>query len=128
MAHEKGATVKPLSGPSSLLLAMMASGLNGQNFTFNGYLPIAAQDRTKKIRELEKKVTAENCAQLFIETPYRNQQLFDSLLQTLQPAIKLCIAFNLTSASEWVKTHAIGEWKKKPVSLPKAPAIFIIGN
>jgi 16S rRNA (cytidine1402-2'-O)-methyltransferase len=127
-AHEAGTIVKPVSGPSSLLLALMASGLNGQQFTFNGYLPIASQDRTKKIRELEKKVITENCSQLFIETPYRNQQLFDSLLETLQPSMKLCVAFNLTSASEWVKTMTIGAWKKKPASLPKAPAIFIIGN
>lgn len=127
-AHEADTVVKPISGPSSLLLALMGSGLNGQQFTFNGYLPIASQDRTKKIRELEKKVITENCSQLFIETPYRNQQLFDSLLETLQPSIKLCVAFNLTSASEWVKTMTIGAWKKKPASLPKAPAIFIIGN
>ncbi len=127
-AHEVGTIVKPVSGPSSLLLALMGSGLNGQQFAFNGYLPIAAADRAKKIRELEKKVITENCSQLFIETPYRNQQLFDSLLETLQPSIKLCVAFNLTSASEWVKTMTIGGWKKKPASLPKAPAIFIIGN
>lgn len=127
-AHEVGTIVKPVSGPSSLLLALMGSGLNGQQFTFNGYLPIASADRTKKIRELEKKVITENCSQLFIETPYRNQQLFDSLVETLQPSTKLCVAFNLTSASEWVKTMTIGGWKKKPASLPKAPAIFIIGN
>lgn len=107
---------------------MMASGLNGQQFTFNGYLPIAPQDRIKKIRDLEKKVISENCSQLFIETPYRNQQLFNSLLETLQPSIKLCVAFNLTSVDEWVQTQPISGWKKKPASLPKAPAIFIIGN
>lgn len=128
LAHEAGISVKPVSGPSSILLAMMASGLNGQHFTFNGYLPISSPDRTKKIRELEKKVISENCSQLFIETPYRNQQLFNSLLETLQPAIKLCVAFNLTSANEWVQTHTVAAWKKKPASLPKAPAIFIIGN
>ena len=127
-AHELATIVKPVSGPSSLLLALMGSGLNGQQFTFNGYLPIASADRTKKIRELEKKVITENCSQLFIETPYRNQPLFDSLVETLQPSTKLCVAFNLTSASEWVKTMTIGGWKKKPASLPKAPAIFIIGN
>jgi 16S rRNA (cytidine1402-2'-O)-methyltransferase len=127
-AHDAGIIVKPVSGPSSLLLALMASGLNGQQFTFNGYLPIASQDRIKKIRDLEKKVITENCSQSFIETPYRNQQLFNSLLETLQPSVKLCVAFNLTSASEWVKTMTIGAWKKKPASLPKAPAIFIIGN
>jgi 16S rRNA (cytidine1402-2'-O)-methyltransferase len=128
LAHEAGVSVKPVSGPSSILLAMMASGLNGQHFAFNGYLPIASQDRTKKIRNLEKKVISENCSQLFIETPYRNQQLFNSLLETLQPAIKLCVAFNLTSADEWVQTQTVAAWKKKPASLPKAPAIFIIGN
>jgi 16S rRNA (cytidine1402-2'-O)-methyltransferase len=128
LAHEAGIPVKPVSGPSSIILAMMASGLNGQHFTFNGYLPITSHERMKKIKELEKKVLTENCSQLFIETPYRNQQLFDSLLQALQPAIKLCVAFNLTATDEWVQTQTVSAWKKKPASLPKAPAIFIIGN
>lgn len=128
LAHEVGATVKPLSGPSSLLLALMASGLNGQHFRFNGYLPITQGERERKIRELEKTVINENCTQLFIETPYRNQQMFDSLLQALQPATKIGIAFHLTAVDEWVKTQTVAAWKKKPALLPKSPAIFMIGR
>ncbi|MEY2834498.1 MAG: hypothetical protein RLZZ557_160 [Bacteroidota bacterium] len=128
LAHEAGATVKPLSGPSSLLLALMASGLNGQHFRFNGYLPITQGERERKIRELEKIVISENCTQLFIETPYRNQQMFDSLLQALQPATKIGVAFHLTASDEWVKTQTVAAWKKKPAILPKSPAIFMIGR
>lgn len=128
LAHEAEATVKPLSGPSSLLLALMASGLNGQHFRFNGYLPITQGERERKIRELEKIVINENCTQLFIETPYRNQQMFDSLLQALQPETKIGVAFHLTAVDEWVKTQTVAAWKKKPAILPKSPAIFMIGR
>lgn len=128
IAHESGAIVKPFSGPSSILLALMASGLNGQHFTFNGYLPINPLEREKKIRELERRVVSDHCTQIFIETPYRNQQLFQSLIKSLQPATKLCIAFHLTAADEWVKTKSISIWKKSEIDLPKEPAIFLIGE
>ncbi len=127
VAHEMGALVKPLSGPSSILLALMASGMNGQHFTFNGYLPIHPSEREKKIKALEKKAVTENCTQLFIETPYRNNQMLQSLLQTLHENTRLCIAYHLTSAEEWVITKTIAAWKKSNVELPKEPAMFIIG-
>ena len=127
-AHRQNVLVKPLSGPSSVFLALMASGLNGQQFSFNGYLPIDSSDRIKKIKELEKKVQQENYTQIFIETPYRNTQLLSSLISTCQPNLKLCIAFNLTAQDEWVHTRSISEWKKENPVLPKSPAIFLIGN
>jgi len=127
-AQSMGAIIKPLSGPSSILLALMASGMNGQSFTFNGYLPIESVEREKKIRELEKKVLSENCTQLFIETPYRNNPLLLSLLKTCQPDTKLCIAYNLTSSTEWVTTKSIAAWKKNTPELPKEPAIFLLGK
>ncbi len=127
-AHLEKALVKPLSGPSSVFLALMASGLNGQQFSFNGYLPIAAPERTQKIKELEKKVQQDNCTQIFIETPYRNAQLFNALISSCQPDTKLCIAYHLTAADEWVHTRSIAEWKKEQPELPKSPAIFLIGN
>lgn len=127
-AHQQNILVKPLSGPSSVFLALMASGMNGQQFSFNGYLPIDSSERIKKIKELEKKVQQENYTQIFIETPYRNTQLFNSLVSTCQPHLKLCIAYNLTAEDEWVRTRSIAEWKKENPSLPKSPAIFLIGN
>lgn len=127
VAHEMGAVVKPISGPSSILLSLMASGMNGQYFTFNGYLPINPAEREKKIKTLEKKALNENCTQLFIETPYRNNQMLQSLLQGLNDNTKLCVAYHLTSAEEWVMTKTIFDWKKTNVELPKEPAMFIIG-
>lgn len=128
VAHEMGACVKPLSGPSSILLALMASGMNGQHFTFNGYLPINPSEREKKIKALEKKALNENCTQLFIETPYRNNQLLQSLLNVLNDNTKLCVAFHLTAVDEWVMTKTVGVWKKTENGLPKEPAMFLIGN
>ena len=126
-AHRQNVLIKPLSGPSSVFLALMASGLNGQQFSFNGYLPIASSNRIKRIKELEKKVQQENYTQIFIETPYRNGQLFNTLISTCQTHLKLCIAFNLTAEDEWVRTRSIAEWKKENPELPKSPAIFLIG-
>jgi len=128
VAQEMGATVNPISGPSSILLSLMASGLNGQSFTFNGYLPIESIDREKKIKELEKKAITDNCTQLFIETPYRNNVMLASIIKVCHPDTKLCIAYNLTSSTEWVKTKKISDWKEKTPSLPKEPAIFLIGS
>ena len=128
VAQEMGATVNPLSCPSSILLSLMASGLNGQSFTFNGYIPIESVDREKKIKELEKKAIVEKCTQLFIETPYRNNVMLASILKVCHPDTKLCIAYNLTSATEWVKTKKISAWKENTPSLPKEPAIFLLGS
>jgi len=126
IAHRKNIQVVPLVGPSSILLAMMSSGFNGQNFTFNGYLPIDASEKKSKIRFLEKQSKENNQAQIFIETPYRNNKLLDDLVNTLNPATKLCIAADLTLSSEFIQTHSIREWKNKKVDLHKRPAIFII--
>ncbi|MFN6374232.1 MAG: SAM-dependent methyltransferase [Chitinophagia bacterium] len=128
IAHEMGIVIKPLTGPSSLLLALMGSGMNGQQFAFNGYLPIDSKDREKKIRELERKVMQEGSTQLFIETPYRNQVLYEALIKTLSPQTRLCIAYHLSAENEWIKTMSVGAWKKESLSLPKDPAVFLIGS
>lgn len=126
IAHRKNIQVVPLVGPSSILLAMMSSGFNGQNFAFNGYLPIDAQERKIKIKLLEKQSKDNNQAQIFIETPFRNNKLLDDLIQTLATYTNLCIAADLTLPTEFIKTTTIGEWKKIKVDLHKRPAIFII--
>lgn len=125
-AHEAGAIVKPLVGPSSILLALMASGMNGQLFQFNGYLPVEAQERNKKIRELEILSQKQSSTQLFIETPYRNQAMFDALLKNCKPNTRLCIALNLTGKRESIHTKTIGEWRKSSPDLQKQPAIFLL--
>lgn len=126
LAHHENIQVVPLVGPSSILLALMASGMNGQNFAFNGYLPIDKTECKNKLKQLEKKSIVENQSQLFIETPYRNDQLFALLLQTLQPSTKLCIGCELTLASEYIQTKTIHEWKGIHLDLHKKPCIFII--
>tara|TARA_B100000767_G_C19778141_1_gene543972 strand:- start:9631 stop:10374 length:744 start_codon:yes stop_codon:yes gene_type:complete len=128
MAHRKNLIVRPLVGPSSILLALISSGLNGQNFAFNGYLPIDKLKRKKDIKSLEKKSFDYNQSQLFIETPYRNDQLFSDLLKTLDRNTEVCIACDLTLPTEYIKTHSIREWKKLKISLHKRPAIFIISK
>jgi len=128
LAHQKGITVVPLVGPSSILLALMASGLNGQNFAFNGYLPVQSNERMRAINSLEKKVRNEQQAQIFIETPYRNNQLIADLLKTCSPSTLLCIAANITGENEFIATKSIGKWKKSVPDLHKQPAIFLIGN
>lgn len=125
-AHLNGIRVIPLVGPSSLLLAMMASGFNGQNFAFNGYLPIEKQERKKEIKRLERLSQELGQSQLFIETPYRNNQLLESLLQTLHPDTQLCIASDITLSSEFILTQPAGLWKKTKVDLHKRPTLFII--
>lgn len=127
-AQKQGAHIVPLSGPNSILLTLMASGMNGQGFSFNGYLPIEKNDREKKIKELETRSVVDNHSQIFIETPYRNNQLVDSFLNCCRPDTKLCIGLNLTSINEWVKTMTITDWKKNKPTLPKEPAIFIMGK
>lgn len=127
VAHQKALRVIPLVGPSSLLLAMMSSGLNGQNFAFNGYLPIDKQVRRKTLKILERKVQ-EGQSQLFIETPYRNQQLLSDLIETLQADTLLCIATDLTLPTESIRTLPIGQWKHTSIDLQKRPTLFIIGR
>lgn len=126
MAQENNFTIVPLVGPSSILLALMASGFNGQSFAFVGYLPIQKEDRSKTIKKLETRVYAENQSQLFIETPYRNMKMLDELIKTLQPNTKLCIAADITLPTEFIKTKTIKDWKSKLPDLEKRPCIFII--
>ncbi len=125
-AHEQNITVLPLVGPSSILLALISSGLNGQQFAFHGYLPIEAKEREKAIRESEKESLHKRQTQIFIETPYRNTTLFQSLLKNLRGETKLCIAIDLTGEHEQIKTLSVKEWKLKAIDLPKLPAIFLL--
>ena len=126
LAHEKGIQVVPLVGPSSILMAMMSSGMNGQNFAFNGYLPIDKGERKKAIKELEKLSLDKNQSQIFIETPYRNEKMFADLKAALSPTTNLCIASDITLTSEYIKTLAVKDWKHQSPDLHKKPAIFII--
>ena len=126
LAHEKGIQVVPLVGPSSILLAMMASGMNGQRFTFNGYLPIEKSEKKTVLKALEKTSQDKNESQLFIETPYRNNKLLEDMLQTLQPNTHLCIAADITLPTEYIKTFRIQDWKKVKIDLHNRPTIFII--
>lgn len=125
LAHRKGITVTPLSGPSSILLALISSGFNGQKFTFNGYLPIKPADRISKLRELEKRA-AEGFTQIFMETPYRNQKMLESILKTCHSDTLLCIAADITLPTESIMTMSISEWKKDLPSLDDRLAIFLI--
>lgn len=126
IAHELNAEVKPLVGPSSILLALMASGMNGQQFQFVGYLPIDNQERIKKIKELEAESQRKNCTQIFIETPYRNNQLIEALLKNCKSLTRLCIAVDITAKTEWIKTKTVEEWKKEKTDIHKRPAIFLL--
>jgi len=125
-AQDAGALVKPLVGPSSILLALMASGMNGQHFQFHGYLPIDPAERGRRIRELETVSRKEGSAQLFIETPYRNLSLVDSILKICHNQTRLCIAVNLTGKSESIQTKTIDAWRKDIPDIHKQPAIFIL--
>lgn len=127
IAHQKGIKVVPLVGPSSILLALMASGLNGQNFAFNGYLPVKPNERVKEIEVLEKRVINQRQTQIFIETPYRNNQLISDLLNKCSLTTLLCIAANLTGENEFIATKTIQQWKGKLPDLHKQPAIFLLG-
>lgn len=126
LAHEKGIQVVPLVGPSSILLAMMASGMNGQSFTFNGYLPIEKGEKKAALKNLEKLSQDKNQSQIFIETPYRNNKMLEDILQALNPMTHLCIATDITLPSEYIKTMRASEWKKVKVDLHNRPTIFII--
>lgn len=126
MAHKLNAEVKPITGPSSILLALMGSGLNGQHFRFSGYLPIKDPDRTRAIKELENESQLRNCTQIFIETPYRNNQLIDTLISCCRPDTRLSIAVDLTGDTEWIKTLSIKDWKKQKPDIHKRTAIFCL--
>lgn len=126
LAHEKGIQVVPLVGPSSILLAMMASGMNGQSFTFNGYLPIEKGEKKTALKNLEKLSQDKNQSQIFIETPYRNNKMLEDILQALNPATYLCIATDITLPTEYIKTMRASDWKKTKVDLHNRPTIFII--
>ncbi|MBS1641077.1 MAG: SAM-dependent methyltransferase [Bacteroidetes bacterium] len=125
-AQKINAVVKPLVGPNSILLALMASGMNGQQFTFNGYLPIDSVERKKKIKELEQESFKKNCTQIFIETPYRNNQLIKDLIESCKSETKLCIAVNITASTESIITKTITQWKQSTTDIHKQLAIFLI--
>ena len=126
IAQEMNVEVKPLVGPNSILLALMASGMNGQQFQFVGYLPIDNHERNKAIKELEAESKKKNCTQIFIETPYRNNQMLEALLKNCNGATRLCIAVDLTGSTEWIKTKMIADWKKEKVDLHKRLVIFLL--
>ena len=125
-AQKLNAEIKPLVGPSSILLALMASGFNGQHFCFHGYLPIDNLERIKKLKQLEEESSRNQCTQIFIETPYRNNKMLEAILQYCQPATQLCIASEITSSNEFIKTKKIGAWKNEQVDLHKKPVIFLL--
>ena len=127
-AHQKGIKVVPLVGPSSILLALMASGFNGQSFTFHGYLPIDKVQRANKLKELENLSGRYQQTQLFIETPFRNNQMLEEILRSCQLQTKLCIASNLTADDEMVVTKTIAEWKRQVPDLHKKPVIFLLSK
>lgn len=126
IAHQKHIQVIPLVGPSSILLAMMSSGMNGQNFAFNGYLPIDKADRKSKLKQLEKRSFDEQQSQLFIETPYRNNSILEDLSTVLHPETRICVACDLTLPSEYIKTQTAKDWKLSKMDFHKRPALFII--
>lgn len=126
IAHRERIQVVPMVGPSSILLAMMASGMNGQNFAFNGYLPIDKAARKSEIRNLEKLSVEKNQAQSFIETPYRNNKMLEDLIQILNPSTRICVACDLTLSTEFISTRTASEWAKTKMDLHKRPTIFII--
>lgn len=127
LVHEKAIPIVPLVGPSSILLALMASGLNGQQFAFHGYLPLDDSKRYQKVQDLEKDSLRSGFTQIFMETPHRNSTLYTFLLDTLRPSTKLCVAANLTSGEEFIQTKIIRNWKKEPKpDLQKIPTLFLI--
>ncbi len=126
IAQRKGLQVIPLVGPSSIILAVMGSGFNGQSFAFNGYLPIEPDERIKTLKKLEQRAYTENQTQLFIETPYRNAKMMADILKACRPQTHLCIAAGLTTKDEYIKTRTVKEWNGKLPQLEKTPCIFLI--
>jgi 16S rRNA (cytidine1402-2'-O)-methyltransferase len=127
LAQQRNIPVKPVAGASSLFLALMASGLNGQSFRFHGYLPREHAARKQRLIELEKEIRRAGTAQLFIETPYRNVAVFEDVLRTCDPALLLCLAVDLETERETVRTRTLADWKKQPPDLQKRPCVFILG-
>ncbi|WP_443937647.1 SAM-dependent methyltransferase [Pedobacter sp. MW01-1-1] len=125
-AHKLGIKVVPLVGPSSILLALMASGFNGQSFAFWGYLPIDKEQRSKRIKDLDLSASRYKQTQIFIETPFRNNQLLEEVLKSCKPHTQLCIASNLTAENEFIKTQSIYNWRKESIDLHKQPVIFLL--
>lgn len=125
-AQEMNVTINPLVGPSSIFLALMASGMNGQQFQFVGYLPIDNQQRIKALKDLEAESVKKNTTQIFIETPYRNNQLLEAILKTCQSSTLICIALDITGKQESIKTRTISDWKKDIPQIPKTPALFLL--
>lgn len=126
-AHRRDIQVVPLCGPSSLVMALMASGLSGQNFAFNGYLPIDASARAVRLRQLEQRSEKESSAQMFIETPFRNVKMFEAVLAACSPSTLLCVAADITGEEESIATYSIAQWRKVPVpDIDKRPTVFII--
>jgi 16S rRNA (cytidine1402-2'-O)-methyltransferase len=125
-AHKRGIKVVPLVGPSSILLALMASGFNGQSFAFWGYLPIDKEQRTKRIKDLDLSASRYKQTQIFIETPFRNNQLFEEVLKSCKPNTQICVASNLTGADEFIKTQSVYNWRKEEIDLHKQPTIFLL--
>ncbi|MFB9861793.1 SAM-dependent methyltransferase [Rufibacter immobilis] len=126
LAHQHGVKVVPLVGPSAILMGLMASGFNGQSFAFHGYLPIEKRDRIQALKQLEKEMVQKDQTQIFMETPYRNRQMVEDLLQHLSKDTKLCIAANITGPNEFIRTLRISDWKGKVPDLHKQPAVFLI--
>lgn len=126
LAHEKGIHIIPLVGPSSILMSLMASGFNGQNFAFNGYLPIKSNEKIKKIKQLDLRSLHEGQTQIFIEAPYRNMQLLDDLILHCNASTHLCIACDITTETEYIRTLTMKEWKKQKPELHKRPTIFLL--
>ena len=127
ICHQLGIEVKPMVGPSSILMCLIASGFNGQQFTFHGYLPIDKKEKRNKIKDLEKNLNQTGYTQLFMETPYRNEQLLEELINSLHPDTHLCIAADIGEASEFIQTRKVNKWKNHP-NLHKRPAVFAIGK
>ncbi|MBQ9449841.1 MAG: SAM-dependent methyltransferase [Bacteroidales bacterium] len=126
LCHRHGIEVVPMVGPSSLMLALMASGLNGQSFAFRGYIPAKTDERRAALKDLEKQSRALNQSQILIETPYRNDALFADMLQGLSPATRLCVAADITLPTQLIKTETVAQWRKTPLTIGKRPCVFIL--
>lgn len=127
LAHQNDIEVIPFVGPSSILMALAASGLNGQGFTFNGYLPVKDPERSKRINFIVQLISKTKFAQIFIETPYRNQMIFEDLLKQSPDGFKLCVAYDITGSDQKIVTRSVQDWKKAPFKFDKTPAVFVLG-
>lgn len=128
IAHKKGIRIKPLTGPSSIMLALMASGMNGQEFVFRGYLPVKPIERAKALKQIENEMFRSGFTQIFIETPYRNDSMLQSIIENCSASTLVCIAADLTLITEFIATKTVAEWKKQKPDIGKRPAVFLIGK